>query len=400
MYLRGRKVFECPQGSVQAEKRLYRSIYSKEDDYMRKQITAAGVIIAVLTAVVSFACGSVPAEETMPEEETAQTQEQSTEAAAAVQTEQKIPLYHPGELYSFGSYEQDGDDTNGQEPIEWVILEVSEDSLLLMSRDAIECLPYEEDGTDTTYETCSLRAWLNDAFCAAALTDEEQALLRTESLVNADNPQFGTEGGNDTEDLVFLLSAEEAQACFTMEELSSYSVCHPSTYVRNKGAWSFPESEDTVSVWWWLRSPGKDSRYAAGVGHTGIIGTYGTRTDQAICAVRPVIRIEAETMEIVKEPETEPETEPEEETQIPEDSSKLQALADTLTPLQPGMQGEEVRALQSQLIELGLLQDNADGDYGPKTEAAVRAFQQEQGLEETGMADGMTRAMIQTALEP
>ena len=40
----------------------------------------------------------------------------------------------------------------------------------------------------------------------------------------------------------------------------------------------------------------------------------------------------------------------------------------------PGSCGDEVKRLQSRLIESGFLPGKLDGDFGPAAEAAVRAF--------------------------
>ncbi len=49
-------------------------------------------------------------------------------------------------------------------------------------------------------------------------------------------------------------------------------------------------------------------------------------------------------------------------------------------PLFEGDKGEDVRRMQRKLIELGFLNDTADGEYGPRTAAAVRAFCEANGL--------------------
>ena len=59
-------------------------------------------------------------------------------------------------------------------------------------------------------------------------------------------------------------------------------------------------------------------------------------------------------------------------------------------PLARGAQGEAVELLQERLIELGYLTGDADGSFGPRTEAAVLAFQSVAELEETGIADAET----------
>ena len=59
-----------------------------------------------------------------------------------------------------------------------------------------------------------------------------------------------------------------------------------------------------------------------------------------------------------------------------------------------GDSGEEVRALQNRLIALDYLDGSADGEYGSATAAAVKAFQQMNGLTATGMGDLTTTARM------
>lgn len=49
-------------------------------------------------------------------------------------------------------------------------------------------------------------------------------------------------------------------------------------------------------------------------------------------------------------------------------------------PLFEGDKGEDVRRMQRRLIDLGFLNDTADGEYGPRTAAAVEAFCEANGL--------------------
>ncbi len=49
-----------------------------------------------------------------------------------------------------------------------------------------------------------------------------------------------------------------------------------------------------------------------------------------------------------------------------------------------------LRQAQQRLIDLGLLQGHADGAYGPKTEAALTEYQQQNGLEASGHLDPAT----------
>lgn len=65
----------------------------------------------------------------------------------------------------------------------------------------------------------------------------------------------------------------------------------------------------------------------------------------------------------------------------------------SLQVLSRGMQGGQVRALQRMLLAMGYAlgsKNPIDGNFGPKTEAAVGAFQQEKGLPNTGCVDEVT----------
>ena len=61
-----------------------------------------------------------------------------------------------------------------------------------------------------------------------------------------------------------------------------------------------------------------------------------------------------------------------------------------MNTLRPGSSGDEVKALQSRLAKLGFPPGKIDGDFGPGTEAAVRAFQYSKRLLADGVAGPRT----------
>ena len=71
-----------------------------------------------------------------------------------------------------------------------------------------------------------------------------------------------------------------------------------------------------------------------------------------------------------------------------------------LPTLMRGNISEDVRAMQQALIDMGCLDDVADGNFGRKTEAAVRAYQKDMGLAETGIADSATLRLILSYEKP
>ncbi|NMD38796.1 MAG: peptidoglycan-binding protein [Christensenellaceae bacterium] len=71
-------------------------------------------------------------------------------------------------------------------------------------------------------------------------------------------------------------------------------------------------------------------------------------------------------------------------------ADKSEKVAETLASsetLKRGSKGEAVKALQTRLIELGYLNDKADGSFGRKTESAVKEAQGIWGMKATGVVD-------------
>ena len=92
-----------------------------------------------------------------------------------------------GSIVSFGHFEQDNDLSNGPEPIQWIVLDKIDGHLLLLSASCLKGMAYNTAAfTPVTWETSSLRAWLNEDFLSSAFTEEEKALIPTVSNENPD----------------------------------------------------------------------------------------------------------------------------------------------------------------------------------------------------------------------
>lgn len=59
-----------------------------------------------------------------------------------------------------------------------------------------------------------------------------------------------------------------------------------------------------------------------------------------------------------------------------------------------GASGDEVLRMQSRLIELGFAAGTPNGEYGAATTAAIRLFQNRNGMEETGIATNYVQAVL------
>ncbi|MCR4876751.1 MAG: D-alanyl-D-alanine carboxypeptidase family protein [Clostridiales bacterium] len=76
------------------------------------------------------------------------------------------------------------------------------------------------------------------------------------------------------------------------------------------------------------------------------------------------------------------------------EASPTVAPPDRMIQLNSGSRGEEVRILQLRLTELGYFTGEADGNYGPATKEAVRAFQKRNGLAVDGIAGKKTQTRL------
>ena len=188
-----------------------------------------------------------------------------------------------GEFIKFGRYPQG---TDGRKtPVEWLVLDVSGDEALLVSRYALDCWPYNQEWTDITWEQCDLRKWLNDDFLKAAFSPEESARIKVSEVRNDDNPKYGTGGGNSTKDRVFCLSIAEVEQYFRNDEERQ---CQSTEYARDRGA---DVDDNNGCCYWWLRSPGYYRINASYVRADGALCPVGYRVYHVSNAVRPALRL-------------------------------------------------------------------------------------------------------------
>ena len=198
-----------------------------------------------------------------------------------------------GDYVNFGSYEQDGR-ANGEEPIEWQVLDVQDDKVLLISRYGLRCKPYNDVRDRVTWETSSIRSWLNNGFVEDAFSLAEQETIISSVVTTDKNPNFDTDPGNDTLDKVFLLSFSEADRYFTSDE------------ERQCAATPMANVEGGGNVrGWWLRTPGGFQFSVSRVDNDGQLYYLGSNCDVRITMIRPAMWVEKSnllrTVEIDKE---------------------------------------------------------------------------------------------------
>lgn len=168
-----------------------------------------------------------------------------------------------GDTVQFGSYEQDGDTSNGKEAIDWRVLAVDGNRALVISDKALDAHAFNSDqskGND--WDSSDLKAWLTGDFANAAFSDSDKKIINGEPT---------------------LLSVDEANQYFQSDD---DRICWPTQQALNDGAWTWDQNGACV---WWLRSPGVYSDCAAVVIDAGCVNSDGDYVGLSNVSVRPAL---------------------------------------------------------------------------------------------------------------
>jgi|GEM_PF-579914 len=181
------------------------------------------------------------------------------------------------EIIKFGGYD-------------WRVLDVQDGKALIISDKLLERRPYRYYDENITWADSEIRAYLNGEFYNSFSTADRARIVQITNQ-NPDNPWHGTPGGVDTRDRIFLLSLDELVRYFgdsgRLQTIPAKKSNIDDQFTENRIAYDM----DGKTPFWWLRSPGIDSRHAAGVDFRGFISVNGANVVWPIYGVRPAMWI-------------------------------------------------------------------------------------------------------------
>ena len=185
--------------------------------------------------------------------------QQSGEAGAQkyIQKCQTLIEYWPGNTVTFGSYQN--------VPIRWRVIDQRGRMRMLLAEDAVARQPYHGTPTDTSWQACDLRKWLNGPFLEAAFTPAERAKITAVRVENPRNPQYYANAGLSTMDRAYVLSMPEAEKYLPAD------------------------ADRALGAWWWLRTPGSNLFSAVAVYDDGSLYEFGIHVHYENGGVRPVV---------------------------------------------------------------------------------------------------------------
>jgi len=179
--------------------------------------------------------------------------------------------------------------------ISWFVLDEQDSKKLLISEYVLFPERYHEHFEHVTWATSTLRTYLNEDFYNRLNANDRTQIL---SVTNhtPDNPWFNTDGGEDTQDKIFLLSIEEMLQYFgdsgriDNHRFGLRVINDEYNAMRHAGyADGVTFARPPLS---WLRSPGRFQGHAAFIdkdsGNRGTINLYGEDTNY-YGGVRPAL---------------------------------------------------------------------------------------------------------------
>lgn len=170
-----------------------------------------------------------------------------------------------GDKIEFGTYE-------------WRVLDMEDSAALIITEDIVELRAYHNKSGDITWADCELRKYLNGEFFNN-FTEKDKIKIIPTAVVNCDNPWFGTIGGDDTIDKIFLLSIEEVVCKYFGDSSENLRIPNGKYkyWFTRKDTNNFRRISAYLGHvwWWWLRSPGRKQVKAAYVHGDGNIGIQG-----------------------------------------------------------------------------------------------------------------------------
>ena len=171
-----------------------------------------------------------------------------------------LPDFDLDSYVYFGNYYKSNE--YDLEPIEWKVIAKTNEKALLMSRYGLEYMPYNIKDESVTWETSSIRKWLNEDFYNVAFDDEEKKSV----LKNLSKTGGGAGGnlGRDTYDFVTLLSysdlinhcdlgdiIDETEDITRVDSLKCYQTRYALNSYKEKTGRSVRDEYNPVK--WWLR---------------------------------------------------------------------------------------------------------------------------------------------------
>ena len=152
--------------------------------------------------------------------------------------------------------------------MDWRVLDKQDSKVLLLKDNSLGSTPFDETGKNVTWESSSVRKWLNGDFLNDNFFKAEQNAILDTTVKNTANPVYNTPAGKDTTDKLFLLSCDEVA--------------------------QYKKGIHKTKSCWWLRTPGAAANSMSFVYKDKTVMEYGYEVTNTKITVKPAIWVTVE----------------------------------------------------------------------------------------------------------
>jgi len=176
----------------------------------------------------------------------------------------------------------------------WWILSSRDGRALLLCDHVIEKKCYHDKYEPVTWADCTLRSYMNETFYNT-FSEEDKARIQETNLSNTYNPWFGTNGGRDTKDKIFILGIKDLVTY--LGDSGQYKNKNPDSkfFINDRfNGIRKAVSDDNLPSSWWLRTPGSNPSFASCVtieGRIAVSGDFVNRDYFFVGGFRPAMWI-------------------------------------------------------------------------------------------------------------
>lgn len=184
-----------------------------------------------------------------------------------------------GDIVKYGRYEQNHF-LYGKEKVEWIVLEKTEDEIILISEKGLSGCSYHQKHSQIGWSESDIYKYLNEDMFNEMFSDNEKEHL----IENIDTMEFVT-----------LLTPDEAKVYFkdnVSRQIKLTDVAYKQgVNINTYSKVNYWDEKEYRSSWWWLKGDETEKKYAPIVTVDGAIETDTKYVNKPNGAVRPVIHV-------------------------------------------------------------------------------------------------------------
>ena len=204
----------------------------------------------------------------------------------------------------------------GNNPIEWLVLDKNDDAYLLMSKYPISLKRFDEEGRNVDYLDSSIRKWLNEDFFNKAFGDEIKNKIKTVKYnlvyknISDKNSLKQKDKEEDLEDRIFLLSENDINKYFSKNSINNddFNFLDEKKLLSNTMNFNYEicsvHREPFYGKWndfnqgFLIRDNGKYNHLVKYIDNEGKMNENGTLIDIPYMPIRPAIYVSDKNVNI------------------------------------------------------------------------------------------------------